>query len=201
MPSNPTRLSVLLATAVVMSLAANVMLFLRMSARLDTVETSLRAYGTSPQLSQPVLNGKAGGYPTASINPHSSRDTGAAKLSPEELIQRLSQRNGGDTSRVTADLSRLMQQEPSLPVVESQQTQWLESAMGQLPVGGPRASDVQSSCRGRRCVISANFADASEAQDWAGNYLLAAGGKMLQQSRAIVLPAPNGSAKLLLYFY
>ena len=195
------RFSVLLGTAAVMALAANVMLFFRMSARLDAVETSLKAYGTSSQLSPPVLNGKVGGYPTASINPHLSQNTGVAKPSPEELVQRLSQRNGGDPSRATADLSRLMQQEPSLPVVESQQTQWLEYAMGQLPVGGPRASNVQSSCRGRRCVISANFADAGEAQDWAGNYLLAAGGKMLQQSRAIVLPTPNGSAKLLLYFY
>lgn len=201
MPSNSTRLSVLLATAVVMALIANVALFFRMSARLDNVESSLVARSAPLQFTTPVPDGAAERYSSASINPYNTKDIGAARLSPEQLVARLSQRNGGDSGRITADMNLLMQQEPSLPVVESQQTQWLESAMGQLPVGGPRASNVQSSCRGRRCVISANFADAGEAQDWAGNYLLAAGGKMLQQSRAIVLPAPNGSAKLLLYFY
>lgn len=201
MPNNPVHLSVLFATAIVIALAANVALYFRMSARLDKMESSLVARSALRQFPASAADGSTGSYSTASANPRMMRDIGAVRLSPEQLVQRLSQRNGDDPGRITADMGQLMQQEPSMPVVESQQTQWLESAMDQLPADGPRPSDVQSSCRGRRCVISASFADESEAQDWAGNYLLAAGGKMLQQSRTIVLPASNGTAKLLLYFY
>lgn len=200
MPSNPMRSSGLLALAVVLALAANAVLYFRMSARLDALETTLQTRGAATRLSTPSFEGVAAGYPAAPADSRRAQGA-AAKLTPEELVQRLSQRNGGDPARVTADMNRLMQQEPSLPGLESQQSRWLESAFSTMPTSGPHPSDTQSSCRGRRCVVSATFADASEAQDWAGDYLLAAGGKMLQRSRTIVVPAANGSAKLLLYFY
>lgn len=200
MPSNPMRSSSLLVLAVVLTLAANAALYFRMSVRLDALETTLQTRGAATRLPTPSFEGAAAGYPAAPADSRRAQSA-AAKLTPEELVQRLSQRNGGDPARVTADMNRLMQQEPSLPGLESQQSRWLESAFSTMPTSGSHPSDTQSSCRGRRCVVSATFADASEAQDWAGNYLLAAGGKMLQRSRTIVVPAANGSAKLLLYFY
>ncbi|WP_256646960.1 hypothetical protein [Thermomonas paludicola] len=201
MLSNPTRSSGLLVLAVVLALAANAALYFRMSARLDAIETTQRLRDESSLLHAPSSDDTATGYPTAVISPSMARGLAVTKLTPEQLVQRLSQRNGGNPTKVAADMNRLMQQEPSLPGLESQQGQWLESAFGAMSTSGSQPSDTQSSCRGRRCVVSATFADPGQAQDWAGNYLLAAGGKMLQRSRTIVVPVANGSTKLLLYFY
>lgn len=200
MLSTPTRLSGLLALVVILALAANAALYFHMATRLDALETNLQTRTASTQSSMPSSDGSTAGYSAALANSHRSQGT-AAKLTPEELVQRLSQRNGGDPARVTADMNRLMQQEPSLPELESQQSRWLESTFSTMPANESRPSSIQSSCRGRRCLVSATFSDASDAQDWAGNYLLAAGGKMLQRSRTIVVPATNGSTRLLLYFY
>lgn len=200
MPSNPMRSSGLLVLAVVLALAANAALYFRMSARLDALETNLQTHGAAARLSTPSVEGESVDYSAVPANSRRVQGT-AAKLTPEELVQRMSQRNGGDPARVTADMNRLMQQEPSLPGLESQQSRWLESAFSTMPTNGPHPSGTQSSCRGRRCVVSATFANPDEAQDWAGNYLLTAGGKMLQRSRTIVVPVANGSTRLLLYFY
>lgn len=200
MLGNSMRWSGLLICAAIFALIANAALYFRMSAKLEAIEASITAHGSPAQAASVAIDGTAAAYPAAAVSALPSHSA-AAKLSPEELVQRLSQRNSSDPAKITAGLNQLMQQEPAMPAVESQQTQWLESAFGNLPAGGPRPSNAQSSCRGRRCIVSATFTDAGEAQDWAGSYLLAAGGKLLQRSRTIVVPAANGSVKLLLYFY
>ena len=72
-----------------------------------------------------------------------------------------------------------------------------------MPADAPQATGLQTSCHGRRCLISAGFADDLQASDWA-NRLLLVGGKNLPRSARIVavpLEGGNGAVSLQLYLY
>ncbi len=152
-----------------------------------------------------ALDGQPDGYSataqTRFTNPQSYAATGSrySNASPTALvaqIQQLKQRAAkSDPTKLAVSENRLLAVEPSLPAVEQRNTAWLNTTLANLPDDLPRAVAPQASCQGRRCVIEAAFEDETAAREWASRYLLAAGGKQLQNSRAVVLPLGTNASQ------
>ncbi len=100
-------------------------------------------------------------------------------------------------------MDRLMVSEPRNPVLEAKQQRRLKDA-ATATVGDdvPKAQDVSTVCQGHRCVVSAYFSDTGSAQEWAMRYLLISGGRVLPNSRTVIVPGTGGaSTSLQLYLF
>lgn len=206
-PSKTRWLPILLAVACLIS-AGNAALYWSLLSRFGHVEetlSSLVARSSTADATGEEDNKKlayGAGKP-----PHDGA-SGISDLgpipSPDEQIQQLKQQKAAyDPVDEAAKLDRLMAQEPSLPALEQSQVRLLQQAMQNMPPNAPQAAGLQTTCRGRRCLISAGFTDDLQASEWA-NRLLLVGGKNLPKSARIVavpLEGGNGAVSLQLYLY
>lgn len=106
-------------------------------------------------------------------------------------------------AKIIQSMDRLMVNEPRNPAVEAKQQRWLkDSASATAGDDVPKARDVATVCQGRRCLVSASFADVGSAQEWAMRYLLSSGGRILSNSRTVIVPGTGGAATTLqLYLF
>lgn len=205
-PALPVWLVPVLAVLALL-LLANMVFTYRIAAQLNTV---VQGASTSPLTTagQPVslADTAYSGFPsTQARGAPNPRFPNTLSTTPASRIQQLKQRAASiDPSKLAASETRLLAMEPSLPAVEQRNTGWLNTTLANLPDDLPRAVAPQASCQGRRCVIDAAFEDEAAAREWASRYLLAAGGRQLQNSRTLVLPmgnSPNQGVTLRLYLY
>lgn len=100
-------------------------------------------------------------------------------------------------------MDQMLRNEPPIPLMEQKQTQWLANAAHLMPEDAPEAVGLQTTCQGRRCLVSAAFADEAGARAWAGRYLLAAGGRLLPRSQTVMVPlgAEGEGVDMQLYLY
>lgn len=200
MRTNSSRLHWLLLGIFLLLTVAIGLLYSRLSKRLDSLESAtntLAAIQKSDRSSIAAALTSEGGL----SNSRTPQFRNASSPAPDELVRRLSQRTPANPAMLAASMDQAMQFEPSIPSIESKQSQWLESAFQTMPSDAPKVSGAQSTCRGRRCLVSGSFNNQEDAQDWADRYLLTAGGKFLQNSRTLLVPAGNNKTKLLLYLY
>lgn len=196
--------SVLLLVACLLS-AGNAALYWSLSSRFGEVEGALSGLTAraQPQASEGVGQGGSGNGAPGSMR--SGQVAGfIASQSPDLQVRQLKQDKAEfNPAEAAAKLDRLMAQEPALPALEQTQVRLLQQAMQSLPANAPRPAGLQTTCKGRRCLISAGFSDDLQAGDWA-NQLLLAGGKNLPRSARIVavpLEGGNGAVSLQLYLY
>lgn len=138
--------------------------------------------GDSPSDSQYLNNGLA-------ISRIDEIKQQAAKVSPQELARSMDQ---------------LLYSQPTNPAQEAQQQQWLQDAATAMSSKNnvPKAGSVGSTCQGKRCVVTATFSNDIAAERWAMEYILATGGRLLSNSRTVMLPAPDSTnVTLQLYLY
>lgn len=196
--------SVLLLVACLLS-AGNAALYWSLSSRFGEVERALSGLTAhaQPQASEGVGqdgsgNGAPGGMRSGQVAGFN------ASQAPDLQVRQLKQDKAEfNPAEAAAKLDRLMAQEPALPALEQTQVRLLQQAMQNLPANAPRPAGLQTTCKGRRCLISAGFSDDLQAGDWA-NQLLLAGGKNLPRSARIVavpLEGGNGAVSLQLYLY
>ncbi len=115
----------------------------------------------------------------------------------------------GSMNRITPEQQSLEQdelllREVSIPSLEQKHKQWLGAAYQIVTEDNraPPARDVQTVCRGRRCMISAVVQDRTSALQWSKRFLMASGGAHLKESKVAVIPARNGAyASVQLYLY
>ncbi|WP_374555849.1 hypothetical protein [Thermomonas sp.] len=196
--------SVLLLVACLLS-AGNAALYWSLSSRFGEVEGALSGLTAraQPQASEGVGQGGSGNGAHGSMR--SGQVAGfIASQSPDLQVRQLKQDKAEfNPAEAAAKLDLLMAQEPALPALEQTQVRLLQQAMQNLPADAPRPAGLQTTCKGRRCLISAGFSDDLQAGDWA-NQLLLAGGKNLPRSARIVavpLEGGNGAVSLQLYLY
>lgn len=124
-----------------------------------------------------------------------------------ELINRFLQRKQQLSSinpvTTAANLSNRMAAEPALPEIEQEQSAWLNETLQKMPGDLPDAESLQTTCQGRRCLVSAAFASESDARAWASRYLLEGRGRLLQHANTVVVPlgGSDHSVALQLYLY
>ena len=96
-----------------------------------------------------------------------------------------------------------MAQEPPLPGIEAKQLRSLEAALENMPSDAPQPAGLQTTCTGRRCMISAGFHDGAQAEEWASRYLLVGGRNLPKTARVIAVPlaGANGAVSLQVYLY
>jgi len=104
-------------------------------------------------------------------------------------------------AEMARDFDSRLAMEPANHEQERRAQQWLMKAQAATQGDdAPRARNVATTCRGQRCLTSASFRNDADAQAWATQYLLNAGGNILGNSRTVILPAQNGgSVTLQLY--
>ena len=120
---------------------------------------------------------------------------------PATRIRQLKQARSRDSAAMAMDFDSMLVKEPSLPQIERQQYDWLRGALQRMPDTSPKARDLQTTCRGRRCLVSAVFDGDDEARSWARRYLLAGGGSVLSRSRSLVTPLDKTGDLVTLQLY
>jgi hypothetical protein len=121
---------------------------------------------------------------------------------PAAYVDNVKQLQGRATPEEMArELDVRLAQEPSNPQQEMRAHQWLQqAAMDAKGEHVPVAKGLNATCRGRRCLTSAAFANEGDARTWSTHYLLAAGGDLLANSSTVILPdGADGSVTLQLY--
>ncbi|MFN3310264.1 MAG: hypothetical protein ACK40R_00995 [Thermomonas sp.] len=195
-------MQVLLIVACVIS-AANAALYLSISSRFQKLEGMLsEAAGKSASAdsSTGATTGRAGFPSYAEVG----RNTQAQADEPNARLLRLKQQKAAfDPGSAATAMDRLMAQEPSLPGVEQAQVQRLQQAIRNMPADVPQPAGLQTTCHGRRCLVSAGFSDDLQASDWANRLLLSGGRNLPKTARIIAVPLEggNGAVSLQLYLY
>lgn len=132
------------------------------------------------------------------------RNAQAQADEPNSRLLRLKQQKAAfDPGNAATAMDRLMAQEPSLPGLEQAQVQRLQQAIRNMPAAGPQPAGLQTTCHGRRCLVSAGFSDDLQASDWASRLLLSGGSNLPKTARIIAVPLEggNGAVSLQLYLY
>lgn len=180
-------------------LACNVGLYLHLSSQASRLHQAFAAL-------QAQVQTDSTGPRTAPI--HTSRAVATTSSHniqhpPATRLRQFKQARSPDLAGMAIDFDSMMGKEPSLPQVERQQYEWLRGALQRMPDTSPRAKDLQTTCQGRRCLISAVFDGDDEARSWARRYLLAGGGRVLPRSRSLVIPLDETGdlVSLQLYLY
>lgn len=187
-------------------LLANLALYVHLSTRFARMEQAVAAMSSGnggASKNTPTWNDSPAGInSTRSTSPIS--DVGN---SPQELINRMKKRKAQSAvmppTALAAELDSQLTREPSIPDAEQRQSQWLSDALLRMPADAPKAEGLQTTCRGRRCLVTAYFSNDSDAQSWASSYLLASGGEVLGRARTVILPATgsDGMVALQLHFF
>lgn len=205
MPNGQNRWTPMLLLVACLLSVGNAALYWSLSSRFGDLEKAISGLTTG---TQPLSSDRVGSDDPASAATKNGRPTQAAGIGPapgpdQQLQQLQEQKAAFNPSNAAAQLDRLMAQEPSLPALEQTQVRLLQQAMQSMPTDAPRPAGLQTTCKGRRCLISAGFGDDLQASEWAHRLLLV-GGKNLPKSARIV-PVPleggNGAVSLQLYLY
>ena len=177
-----------------------------LSTRLDSLEARFSGTTVDPVKSSSTEQDLRGAILAATQPRHATAaqlpNAAASVLSPTELLPATKRTAPPDPAIATKWHEHAFADEPSLPVVENQNEAWFSAAITKMADDAPQNSGLQTSCRGRRCLVNATFADDGEARSWATLYLLAAGGGQLKQSVTIIRPLGRGpEVALQLYLY
>ena len=176
-----------------------------MSSRLEGIARAKvdadSASGTSASPNVPLIGSSR--VPTLTAPSVSSPTKNNAMEAVNRILELKQRRSSVDPVTMAADLSNRMAQEPALPEIEDKQSSWLNDTLRIMPADSPEASNLQVSCKGQRCLVSAAFGSNEEARSWSRRYLLKGGGKLLHQARTVVVPlgGTDPSVVLQLYFY
>ncbi len=140
------------------------------------------------------LSSPAHSAPTSSRLP----DSAAAAFDP---VQFKARRSADDPARLVAEQDRLLTQEPALPSVEQGHQQAIREALQKIPADLGQPVGLQTTCRGRRCLVSGGFADDLQATRWAQHLLLAGGPGLPRAARIITVPVDGGNGAVALQLY
>jgi hypothetical protein len=203
---------------VLLLVLGNGLMYMHLAQKIGALQASLTAMNSRiASNADPKANERAA---AAAAHLRASPDSSSATRSPAavtapntrtdkttELINRFLQRKQQLSSinpiTTAADLSNRMAAEPALPEIEQEQSVWLNETLQQMPADLPKAESLQTTCQGRRCLISAAFASDSEARAWASRYLLESRGRLLKHANTVVVPlgGSDHSVALQLYLY
>lgn len=205
MPENSPRMHYALTAIACLILAGNAALYLHLSSKLSGMEVAVSEIKQAQAATRrsALDDGSQPGARNHWTSPGGSASAQGIAVQ-EDAAQKLMQAKAKFNPAAEASaMDRLMAQEPSIPGVEEKQVRLLESAMQNMPANAPQPAGLQTSCHGRRCMISAGFADESQAEDWASRYLLVGGRNLPKAARAIAVPlaGANGAVSLQLYLY
>lgn len=174
----------------------------RLTSRLDHLEaTQFEAAAGLGVTQSEYAGGAVGGQPMRRGTTGSTSMTGGVD-NPMAYLDNVKQlQSQAPPEQMARELDAKLAQEPANPEQEMRAQQWLQQAAANTKGERvPIAAGVSATCRGRRCLTSATFANEGEARNWATRYLLTAGGTLLANSTTVVLPAaPDGSVTLQLY--
>ena len=160
-----------------------------------------------------VDRGGRGEPDLAAFSPRSARDSRraavdlATQVAIENQIREIRNRKAditGNPAGIAAAMDRLMASEPSLPPIEQANAHAVQLAMQQVSANSVSTPPVgiETSCRGRRCLISAGFGSDFAASEWAHALLLSGAKGLPQAARIVVVPLQSGGAvNLQLYLY
>lgn len=192
---------VLLIVACLVS-AGNAGLYMLLSKRFATVESAVASLAsndaTGARQDQRLLSARP--ESVGSLAYGASGSTGGSGTLARQIKQQKAEFN---PSGIAASMDRLMTQEPSLPAIEQAQVNLLQQAIQTMPANAPRPTGLQTTCKGRRCLISAGFMDDTQAGEWADRLLLAGGKNLPKAARIVPVPLEggNGAVSLQLYLY
>ena len=183
---------------------ANAGLLVRFSSRLDRLEEQSTTLQANKVPAADIANARFAEGVGASGS-HGKQPTVDSASTPQILIDRMREYKSRAASKPTSSLSAIldgeMAQEPRLPAVEQRQNQLLNAALSRMPEDSPAAKDVNTTCRGRRCLIWAYFDTDSDAKEWANDYLLAGGSGELKRARITTSPASGNGGEVTLQLY
>ena len=187
----------------------NVAAFIHLSSRLNHLELAITS--RSLQSGTAATNQTSQSIQATTLDSSKTRKSSAPIVfegnNPQELINRMrefkARAANTQAAQQVSNLDALLAAEPKLPVIEQGQYQWLSETLHNMPSDAPQATGVQTQCRGRRCMVSANFSNDDDAREWATSYVLAGSGKLLSRSKILILPATNSNSlrQMQLYFY
>lgn len=183
--------------------AGNAAMYWSISSRFQTLEGMLSdAAGKSASTdSSTSATTDHAGFPAYT---EAGRNAQAQADEPNARLLRLKQQKAAfDPGNAATAMDRLMAQEPSLPGLEQAQVQRLQQAIRNMPADVPQPAGLQTTCHGRRCLVSAGFGDDLQASDWANRLLLSGGSNLPKTARIIAVPLEggNGAVSLQLYLY
>lgn len=205
MPTPAPRWVLLVLAASVLGAAGNVLLYSKMSARLDDLQSQLdQQLHPSDAHGHASLTGAGELATEGGFAPVAMRSSQAAASRAEDRAQRISRLKSAQSPDQSArELDKLFTLEPSLPAVEQASTQALQKAIQSIPSDAPHPVGLQTTCRGRRCLVSAGFADEVQASEWANRLLLMGGKNVPAAARIVAIPLGGGSegVNLQLYLY
>lgn len=190
---------VLLAIACLIS-AGNVGLYVLLSKRFATVEAALSSPTHKAEATNLGATDATWGDSTSAQRPLQR----GVPNEPGKFARALKQQKADfNPGAVASSMDRLMAQEPSIPAMEQAQVKLLQQAIQSLPPDVPQPAGLQTTCQGRRCLISAGFMDDTQAGDWADKLLLAGGKNLPKAARIVSVPLEggNGAVSLQLYLY
>lgn len=182
--------------------AGNAGLYVMLSKRFAMVESAVASL--VPKETDSTGQDSASTWPRAgtsgSATNSGSGNAGGLGSLARQIKQQKAQFNPGG---VAAGMDRLMAQEPPLPAIEQAQTALLQKAIQSLPSDAPRPAGLQTTCKGRRCLISAGFTSDIDAAEWADRLLLVGGKNLPKAARIVSVPLEggNGAVSLQLYLY
>ncbi|MCR6496059.1 hypothetical protein LJB71_07400 [Thermomonas sp. S9] len=197
----PHWMALLLAVACLAS-AINVLLYIRLTDRLTHLQMQLGSQLHRDDADDQDLANEGWTPPSQSRVLARSAPTFAPQTEDRaQVISRL--KNVQPPDQAAREMDKLMSQEPSIPGVEQLRVKALQQAIQSMPSDAARPVGLQTTCRGRRCLISAGFADETLASEWANRLLLMGGKNLPPAARIIAVPLGGGSegVNLQLYLY
>lgn len=201
-------ISALLAAGLVSVLS--IMQYMVLSHRLSSVESTIQDGKTM------ITDGKKNrstSYSDVLLAPHSVpiSNRGHELISPsadrENLINRLQdvkrRQSLVNPGSAALTMDKLMAQEPSIPSIEQSQAHILQQAISNIPPKTSPPTGLKTSCRGRRCAITAAFQDEYRATEWVNALVLAGGQGFPKSARYIPIPPDGngGNVELKIYLY
>lgn len=198
-----SRWTAILVVVACLISAGNAAMYWSISSRFQKLEGMLsEATGKSaPAKSSTSAATDHTGFPSYA---EAGRNAQVQADEPNARLLRLKQQKAAfDPGNAATAMDRLMAQEPSLPGLEQAQVQRLQQAIRNMPADVPQPAGLQTTCHGRRCLVSAGFGDDLQASDWANRLLLSGGSNLPKTARIIAVPLEggNGAVSLQLYLY
>ena len=177
-------------------LLGNLLFSLNSSMRLNRMEESLAGFASHQDDSGNNPSKRLGSVDGAPSN-RSSGPLSDTADNPQDLINSMLEFKARAAAippaTLATELENQLSREPALPEVEQRSSQWLSNALARMPADAPEAENVQTTCRGRRCEVTAYFGSDTDARTWATHYLLASGGQVLARASTVILPPPAGT--------
>ncbi|MBN8716510.1 MAG: hypothetical protein J0H95_05970 [Xanthomonadales bacterium] len=179
--------------------AGNAALYWQLSSRIDALR--LAAAPVDPAAAPLTGASSFADLPSPARAAPASSNSAAPSATAFDPVQFKARRSAGDPARLAADQDRLLTQEPPLPSVEQGHQQAIRDALQKIPADLPQPVGLQTTCRGRRCLVSGGFTDDLQANQWAQHLLLAGGPGLPRAARIITVPVDGGNGAVALQLY